>query len=326
MTSGPDSAASLLAGVRPLVRKARKRAKRAGSAVSSAALRLQNATSRRSILGSTPVVVSLTSYGQRIQDVAVAIESIARGSSRPERLILWLDDPTAFASLPEALQRLQRRGLEVRLTENLGPHTKYFPYVHMMASHELPMVTADDDIIYPRRWLRELHAAHVLHPEDVNCFWASEIKVDRDQLAGYLSWPNCRDTQASFAHFALGVSGVIYPPAMLTELARRGTAFRASSPSADDVWLHWVALRSGVRVRQLGPVPRHFPIIPGSQETALMQTNNIAGAGNDAWIRGLYTNGDVTVISETAHSPARFPHTQGGPSAVLPPNRLPVSR
>ncbi len=72
-------------------------------------------------------MVSLTSYGTRIGRVAYAIESIAAGTARPRRLVLWLDDPTRFAARPAALRRLERRGLEVRLTENLGPHTKYFP-------------------------------------------------------------------------------------------------------------------------------------------------------------------------------------------------------
>lgn len=255
-------------------------------------LSVRNLTVRHSITGETPVAVSLTTYGRRIDAAAMAIESIGRGSSKPSRITLWLDDPDLYIALPSALRRLERRGLEVLLTDNLGPHTKYFPYVESVQGHQLPLVTADDDIMYPRYWLRRLHDAHLEHPASVNCHWASKILLDDGKLDSYHTWPNCKDTEPSFSNFGLGVSGIIYPPELLSELAKQGTAFRQLSPTADDVWLHWVALRSGYPVRQISSTPRHFALIPGTQDQALMKTNNVEGSGNDAWIRGLYSEND----------------------------------
>lgn len=296
MTPHQSPTAAVLSRLRPLARRLRKRGKRIRSHLTLGYLKLRNAATSGSVLGSTPVVVSLTSYGSRIPASAMAVESIARGTARPSRLILWLDDPAAFADLPRALRRLQRRGLEVRLTENLGPHTKYYPYVESVSRHNVPLVTADDDIMYPRTWLADLYAAHLRHPDNVNCHWASEIVADGGRPAHYIQWPNCRNTEAKFSHFGLGVSGVIYPPQMLSELAARGRKFKEMSPSADDVWLHWVALQAGIPVRQISNVPRHFPLIPGTQEQTLMSTNNVEGSGNDAWISGLYTDRDVAAL------------------------------
>ena len=56
---------------------------------------------------------------------------------------------TRIESRPESLRRLERRGLEVRLTQNYGPHTKYYPSLADAIADGLPLVTADDDILYP---------------------------------------------------------------------------------------------------------------------------------------------------------------------------------
>ncbi len=143
-------------------------------------LRRRIAAGKRPLTGDAPVVVSLTSYGKRVQDVSLAIESIGAGRVRPRRLILWLDDERILAALPESLTKQMARGLEVRSTQNYGPHKKYFPYVRSVESHELPLATADDDILYPRYWLAGLMTAYVERPEVVSpatartwCAWTA---------------------------------------------------------------------------------------------------------------------------------------------------------
>jgi hypothetical protein len=281
--------------LRHVAARARRRGKRTVGLAAGAWLRRRIQRSRQPLVGDAPVVVSVTSHGRRVQDVAITIESIGRGAVRPSRLILWLDDPTLFGKLPRALLRQQQRGLEVRLTENYGPHTKYFPYARSVSKHELPLVTADDDIIYPRYWLRRLVDAYRAQPEVVSCYRAYVVRLEGDHFAPYDSWPVCRDTQASVVRFATGVSGVVYPPAMLDDLAGRGDDFRRTAPRADDVWLHWVALQERRAVRQIGARPRHFPTIPGSQADGLV-LGNYDGGGNDQQIGALYTEADVSAL------------------------------
>lgn len=262
---------------------------------SVAALTVRNRYAHSSVLGSAPVVVSLTSYGQRISRVHLAIESIARGNLKPSGFILWLDDPAAFDDLPRELVRLQGRGLEIRLTTNLGPHTKYYPYVSSVPDHHLPLVTADDDIVYPRRWLAALYNSYLAHPGDISCHWANRMVTGGNSIAGYAQWMPCRTTKPRADHFALGVSGVIYPPAMLHALVRFGSRFTEVSPTADDIWLHWVALQTGLRIRQVAPRPRHFPLVPGTQQVTL-RAGNVEQNGNDRWIRGLYSEQDLDLL------------------------------
>jgi len=299
----PGSTAAGVSPLRALYRRARKAAKRASSHLGLLVLRVRNRFSSASALGDAAVMVSLTSYGTRIGSVAYAIESIAAGSTRPRRLVLWLDDAERFAARPASLRRLERRGVEVRLTENRGPHTKYYPSLPLAIADGLPLVTADDDILYPPQWLAGLVAAGLQHPDVVNCYRASLVALREGAVAPYVDWPRCTDTKTSAAHFATGVSGVRYPVSMLEELARRGEEFLERSAKADDIWLHWVALRAGVGVRQVSPRARHFPYIPGTQEATLV-SGNVGQGANDRYVAGLYDDDDVARLA-AAGAPER---------------------
>jgi hypothetical protein len=242
-------------------------------------------------------VVSLTTYGQRTQTVHLAIESIGRGQTRPSRLILWLDEPLPAAGLPIGLRRLQKHGLEVRHCENYGPHKKYYPYLESLQEVEIPLVTADDDLLYPRNWLRDLVKAYRQFPEVINCHRARVMALDQTGIADYESWEPANSTRPSFCHFAVGLGGVIYPPSFLRALKIQATGFVSCCPKADDIWLHVQALRAGYKVRQIKKKCFHLLYIPGTQETAL-RDQNYTGGGNDLQIKATYQASDIDRLRE----------------------------
>ncbi|MFS0792869.1 hypothetical protein [Microbacterium sp. 1P10AE] len=244
-------------------------------------LQIRNELSRVPVTGTVPAIVSLTSYGKRVAQVHLTIESIARGAVKPSRLILWLDDPEIYANLPKSLRRLQRRGLEVLLSENFGPHTKYLPYVLSDTTHELPLVTADDDTMYPVWWLERLYASWSRDPQNVYCYRARVVTFTPEgDLATYLDWPEVSSTVPRLRHFALGVSGAIYPPHMLAELRRRGATYDPALRHVDDIWLHSIAVSLQIRVAQAEPSPHDFPLLLSSQDVGLRH-RNLDGGNND---------------------------------------------
>ena len=101
-------------------------------------LSLVNRFSRSPVIQAGGPVVSLTTFGRRSAMVHFAIESIARGSILPSRLILWIDDDALFDNLPAKIKRLQKRGLEVKFCKNYGPHTKYYPYLESQQAFSVP--------------------------------------------------------------------------------------------------------------------------------------------------------------------------------------------
>jgi hypothetical protein len=202
-----------------------------------------------------------------------------------------------MGKLPKELIRLARRGLEIRSCVNFGPHKKYYPYIESHDCFTVPLVTADDDVFYPRFWLKELVAAHKEFPDCVNCYRARVMMLRDGKIAPYREWPLCESSDPSCRFVATGVSGVIYPPAFLRTLKVAGRAFRGCCPKADDLWLHVQALRAGYKIRQLRSKALDCLQVPGSQESRLGSDNYDAG-GNDRQIESTYTAADIIKVHE----------------------------
>jgi hypothetical protein len=240
-------------------------------------LSLRNTRSTESLLDPAGPVLSMTTQPHRLELVHYAIESIARGTRKPSRLHLWITDEKSYSNLPSSLQRLTARGLEIHLTEELGPHTKYSPYVTRETRFAAPLVTADDDVIYPRDWLEQLIQGHEANPSAIHCFRAHRMRMANARPTPYNSWAPCEDTRPSHLNLITGVSGVIYPPEYLLYLKQQGTDFTRCCPHSDDVWLTVVALRGGFKIAQLFDASRVFTTIPRSQTKRLYNLNVILG-------------------------------------------------
>jgi hypothetical protein len=270
--------------------------RRVGSALFCVALNIRS-HSRRMLVDpdNARLVVSLTTHGERLDLVHLTVESIGRGRVRPGRLILWLDESDQQRPRPAALKRAEARGLEVRSSENYGPHTKYLPAVQQFGDMCDFLVTADDDILYPRFWLSRLYESSLRWPDEVLCFRAHQMVVERGSARPYLDWPRRASTASDESVFATGVSGVLYPRSMISALRSAGQAFEHVARPADDVWLHHVALRNGVPVRQIGSVPLHFLQTPGTRG-AMLASANVEGGRNDSIISQLYEPEDLRVV------------------------------
>ncbi len=264
---------------------------------------LRNRFSSDPVCAKGGVTVSLTSHSTRTERVYLAIESIAAGIEKPGRIILWLDDARIFDDLPESLRRLRKRGLEIRMCDNYGPHTKYYPFIEY-EEIEGPLVTADDDSFYPPTWLKRLHEEHEATPEIVVAYKALRVQITNERIEPYLNWRFCLEEEADLRNFALGVGGVIYPAAFLRRLKEAGTAFIACCPRHDDVWLHANAVRQGYEVRQISNDVNHFPLVPGTQRIGLKNSNRIGG--DDQAISLTYDEADIAkMLGESSPAGAR---------------------
>lgn len=265
-------------------------------------LMLRNLFTKTSITDpDSGVVVSMTTRRVRARTTFFAIESIARGLQKPCRVILWVDDLSLFSALPWSLRRLAKRGLEIKMCDNFGPHTKYFPYVMTNEELQQPLVTADDDFLYPKDWLLGLVTAFHDHPSDVHCYTAQVINMDRTgQIAPYVSWQYSKSQCPSILNFANGSSGVLYPPAVLRALKTEGSGFMDCCPTADDIWLHRTTIRTGARVQQVCPSSPSFYMIPATQRHNLVSLN-IEGGQNDVQILATYEHKDLVLLYD-AHS------------------------
>lgn len=258
-------------------------------------LRSRNQRSKERVVAPGGPVVSVTTYGERLNTVHLALESIAAGSVLPSRLILWVDSAEGFANRSDGLKRLVERGLEIYLSDNFGPHTKYYPYLLSTDTFDVPLVTADDDLLYSRWWLEGLVRSHREKPEEVHCYRAHRVGLEHGAITPYQTWEPCRSSEADFLHFGTGVSGCIYPMSLLKRLKLAGTEFMQLCPKADDVWLHVNALRAGMKTRQIWNRPLRFPFVPGTQGSGLYHSNVLL-ARNDEQIRSTYRREDIAIL------------------------------
>lgn len=259
-------------------------------------LKSKNKKSTRTIQQGNNIVVSLTTYGKRFHTVYLTLESIFSGALLPSRIILWIDDVSSLDNLPKELVLLQARGLEVKLTKNFGPHKKYYPYIKD-ESVNVNLVTADDDILYPKRWLKDLYDTHLKNPETVICHRAHKLTFEKDgSLKGYNDWVPCCTTDASQLHFSTGCSGALYPSSFLKIAKQADLGFQGKCPRADDVWLHWLAISNGYSIKQVKRKAILFPMIPETQDSALVNFN-VGENGNDVQIRNTYSENDIARLN-----------------------------
>jgi hypothetical protein len=222
-----------------------------------------------------PVVVSLTSHPARIDHVWVTIESLMRQTRKPDRLVLVVTtEEFAGAPLPPSLSGYGGKGLEIWHRRNLKPHNKY-----CYARKEIPgavIVTADDDIVYPEHWLAGLLEAYARHPRCVHCYRAHPIRLGPGgALLPYNRWMKTEHVGAGPSHLLLptGVSGVLYPPGSLPDLACDDELFMRLSPRNDDLWLHYMTILSDHPVMKLQPRNVHWLPVPDTQRAALHRNN-----------------------------------------------------
>ena len=105
------------------------------------------------------IIVSLTSYPDRIYDIHYCLYSLLNQNFKPDKLILWLSKeefPKLDENLPSRILKLKKHGLEIKWTEK--NFRSYNKLIHSLKEYPNEIiVTADDDIFYPGDWLESLY-------------------------------------------------------------------------------------------------------------------------------------------------------------------------
>jgi len=232
------------------------------------------------------VIVSLTSFPERIGHAWIPIEAMFRQTTPPEKVVLVLaEDEFPGKHLPRSIRRQVKRGLEILWTERNGrSYNKLLPV--RRAYPDATIVTVDDDIIYGKALLSDLLAAATLDPQAIIGHRGRIMKYDGGCLAPYAKWPKADTRISSNSLFLTGVGGVLYPPHSLPEelLLDLDLAERLC-PTADDIWFWAVARKAGARLLCLGSGQlRELGAQRGSK--ALRDVNCVDGK-NDVQLRNV---------------------------------------
>ena len=238
------------------------------------------------------LIVSLTTYGRRLQDVCFTIESIMQQSLLPNRIILNIDPQSKLDPFPIALQKQQQRGLEVVVEDgDIRSYKKLIPT--LKSNPEAIIITIDDDVLYDFDIVERLFNSYLKHPHKVNALRTHAITFDsQNRPLKYNHWKwNCGTADNEFHLFATGVGGVLYPPHCLSEEVFNQKIFRSICPMADDVWFHAMAVKHGtgiVKVPSRSHCGEDYVLNEDVQDMGLWQINTGGMAQNDVQIKAVY--------------------------------------
>jgi len=225
-----------------------------------------------------PLLVSLTTYGERIHSVHIAIESLLQQVLKADLVVLWLaEDEFSYDMIPEVLKLQEKRGLKIKFTRDIKSYKKLVPALKSYPGALI--VTVDDDFIYPVNFLDRLYKAWLKEPEIIHCYRAHRMKYDdAGTLLPYNNWDfEVFDSDASMDIFPTGGAGALYFPGCFYSDVGCEDKFMSLCPTADDVWFKVMSLLKHIPCKVLPEAPDYARIeaIPVKNTACLWDVNKL---------------------------------------------------
>lgn len=229
------------------------------------------------------VIVSLTSFPARINQVWQVIECMFRQSMQPQQILLWLSKeqfPTE-QDIPQRLRDMQNDCFQIRMVDgNIRSHKKYY-----YASREYPnaiLLLIDDDIYYPTDMIERMYHQYI-KGNDIVCQYGSLIQRNEDgSLKPYTKWkPIFKHSDSEDFFFGSGGGVMFRPTSMYKDLTNIELALRLT-PKADDVWLNAMERLAGLKKEKISSGLCILPVLQEKNNKTLASTN--LQGGNDKQI------------------------------------------
>lgn len=236
-----------------------------------------------------PLVVSVASYGLRIEHIAPMLLSLASQTIKPDLICLMLpkrDFPQGVADVPLSVLSALRcvKAKICWIEDDLGCHNKYY-----WVKKEIPqatLITLDDDIRYPADLLAELVECSKRHPQNVIATRTHLIEFNNDgSFLPYRTWKKEQMDlleEPSFRLLPTGVGGVLYPPGCFSDEVFDASIIKKTCPKADDLWLKAMELVADTKV----VASRYrfaLDYIDNTQDIGLFNENLDGGDNDTQW-------------------------------------------
>lgn len=197
------------------------------------------------------VIISLTTIPGRIDSVWVTIESLLRQDCKPDGVILWLSqEEFRGKDIPVKLQRQIKRELKIKYCKDIKSYKKL-----IFTAQEYPdayIITADDDIIYSEKMVKTLLKEYKKNPGCIICTRSHKIMQRQGRVLPYYRWEKYErrkviDSAPSYSNFFTSGAGTLIPVFRMNKVMLNEKAFMKLAPTADDVWLNFVAWGSKIK-------------------------------------------------------------------------------
>ncbi|MFI3270106.1 MAG: hypothetical protein SNJ09_08275 [Rikenellaceae bacterium] len=236
------------------------------------------------------IIVSLTTFGVRLSQVYLAIESIMQQTKLANRIVLWLSDDLKGETLPQTLQNQMRRGLEIHYCKDIRSYKKLIPSLKMFPNDAI--ITIDDDLIYHITTLESLINSYL---EDQNYIYYNRghrAVMLNNKFMPYIKWEmTSNNNDISPLNFPTTGGGVIFPPHIFNKEVFNEEVFMQDCKFADDVWFYAMTLHNNKRSKRskaymIDPNGGYLENI-GAQEITLCSVN-VSGGMNDKQIDAVF--------------------------------------
>lgn len=197
------------------------------------------------------IIVSLTSYPKRFDTLYITIKNIMRQTVKADLIILYLGSDSINTCIPSKLKKLEKKGLKIIYkNENIGSYKKIY-YALEDYPNDL-IITIDDDLLYERKMIEYLYEAYKKNPNVILAKRVHMMKKDKKgNLCSYNDWymDYSNEINPSFSLFATTGAGTLFPPHIFKEFAMDKKIFIKYCYNADDVWIKFVTLRCGIKIK-----------------------------------------------------------------------------
>jgi len=233
---------------------------------------------------SSSLIVSLTSFPPRFGKLDLTIKGLLRQEIIADKIILWIADDDIHL-LPKAIKQMSERHdiFEIKTCKDIGSYKKLIPSLKLYPSSYI--VTADDDVYYPKKWLGRLieniSSTHVIIAHRTH-----ELTFDKDnKVTSYAEWNQCYETSTSNHLMGTGIGGIVYPPNTFSPEVLNEETFISLCKNADDIWFFWMSRLNGVPTKWSG-YSFNFVNWLGTNDTGLAGAN-VYGGKNDICIQNM---------------------------------------
>ncbi len=242
------------------------------------------------------IIVSLTSYGKRIDDVTFTIESLMQQSMKPNRIILWLDESFKDNCLSQSLRNQQKRGLEIQYCKDIRSYKKLIPCLQQYPNDAI--ITVDDDLLYDYDIIEKLITAYLKSPEMIHACRIHRMILDQENKPiPYLEWNwRINDAGVNRLNFFTGGAGTLYSPGCLDKEVFNENTFLDICKFADDVWFNAMAIKKGTlvnKVKTRSHIGEDYIMNEGVQDDGLWIAYNKVASLIDTQIKAVFNKYDL---------------------------------
>ena len=230
------------------------------------------------------IIITLTSFSARRTALIKTLQSLILQDEIYDFIVIWLAEQD-YKQMASYLKKYEKYNVQVRLApRDIKSYKKIFYSAQLWPKSIL--ITADDDILYHRTWLRELLTAYTPGRKVVVGHRGSLIQsLPNGMVAEYLTWERTFKSDSPKRNiFLTSGGGNLYPPGCFSSNFFRDEIFMKVCPTADDLWQYSMLLLSGYAFQVVESTSKEIITWRGSQKQALWHTNIIHGQ-NDAQFR-----------------------------------------